>query len=62
MYFTGAKSTDTMSTLFIKIFKKEGIFGLYRGLAPNFMKVIPAVGISYVVYEKVRKQLGVKMT
>ncbi|KAJ8300124.1 hypothetical protein KUTeg_021643 [Tegillarca granosa] len=59
---SGAKSTDTMSSLFLKIFKKEGIFGLYRGLAPNFMKVIPAVGISYVVYEKVRKQLGVKMT
>lgn len=36
--------------------------GLYRGIAPNFMKVAPAVSISYVVYEKCREALGVSMT
>lgn len=40
----------------------EGLRGLYRGIAPNFMKVAPAVSISYVVYEHVRKFLGVEMT
>lgn len=58
----GAKGVDTMSTMFTKILKQDGFFGLYRGLAPNFMKVIPAVSISYVVYEHSRNVLGVKST
>ncbi|XP_033733359.1 calcium-binding mitochondrial carrier protein SCaMC-2-like [Pecten maximus] len=58
----GAKGTDTLSTMFMKIVKQDGFFGLYRGLAPNFMKVIPAVSISYVVYEHSRDALGVKST
>lgn len=41
------------------IIKHEGPLGLYRGLAPNFMKVLPAVGISYVVYEKSKIMLNV---
>ena len=41
------------------IIKNEGPLGLYRGLAPNFMKVLPAVGISYVVYEKTKIMLKV---
>nr|XP_029544964.1 calcium-binding mitochondrial carrier protein SCaMC-2-B-like isoform X2 [Oncorhynchus nerka] len=49
----------TMSGLFKHIVKTEGAFGLYRGLAPNFMKVIPAVSISYVVYENLKMSLGV---
>ncbi|XP_042212216.1 calcium-binding mitochondrial carrier protein SCaMC-3-like isoform X3 [Homarus americanus] len=52
----------TMSGLFRHIFATEGIFGLYRGITPNFMKVAPAVSISYVVYEKCRQALGVSMT
>ncbi|XP_041431169.1 calcium-binding mitochondrial carrier protein SCaMC-2 isoform X5 [Xenopus laevis] len=50
----------TMSKLFKHIVKTEGAFGLYRGLAPNFMKVIPAVSISYVVYENLKLTLGVQ--
>nr|XP_040050595.1 calcium-binding mitochondrial carrier protein SCaMC-2-A isoform X1 [Gasterosteus aculeatus aculeatus] len=49
----------TMSGLFRQILQSEGPTGLYRGLAPNFLKVIPAVSISYVVYEHLKKQLGV---
>lgn len=50
----------TMSSLFKQILRTEGAFGLYRGLAPNFMKVIPAVSISYVVYENLKITLGVQ--
>ncbi|XP_074495573.1 calcium-binding mitochondrial carrier protein SCaMC-2-A [Sebastes fasciatus] len=50
----------TMSSLFRQILQSEGPTGLYRGLAPNFLKVIPAVSISYVVYEHLKTQLGVK--
>ncbi|KAM4696414.1 mitochondrial adenyl nucleotide antiporter SLC25A25 isoform 5-T5 [Rhinophrynus dorsalis] len=50
----------TMRKLFQHIVQTEGVFGLYRGLAPNFMKVIPAVSISYVVYENLKRTLGVE--
>jgi solute carrier family 25 phosphate transporter 23/24/25/41 len=51
-----------MTGMFKKIIKQDGLTGLYRGLAPNFLKVLPAVSISYVVYEEARKALGVKMS
>ena len=37
----------------------EGVRGLYRGLLPNFLKVIPAVSIGYVVYENFKVVLKV---
>ncbi|KAF0031868.1 hypothetical protein F2P81_016423 [Scophthalmus maximus] len=42
------------------IVRTEGPTGLYRGLAPNFMKVLPSVSISYVVYEHLKITLGVR--
>lgn len=48
-----------MVGLFRRIISKEGVPGLYRGITPNFMKVLPAVGISYVVYENMKQTLGV---
>jgi solute carrier family 25 phosphate transporter 23/24/25/41 len=42
------------------IVKKEGPRGLYRGILPNFMKVLPAVSVSYVIYERAKKMLGVQ--
>uniref|UniRef100_A0A8C8DST6 Solute carrier family 25 member 25 n=1 Tax=Oryzias sinensis TaxID=183150 RepID=A0A8C8DST6_9TELE len=50
----------TMTGLFKQIVRTEGPLGLYRGLAPNFMKVIPSVSISYVVYEYLKIALGVQ--
>ncbi|XP_029440184.1 calcium-binding mitochondrial carrier protein SCaMC-3-like isoform X1 [Rhinatrema bivittatum] len=49
----------SMLGLFRHILSQEGVLGLYRGIAPNFMKVIPAVSISYVVYENMKVALGV---
>ncbi|XP_028258760.1 calcium-binding mitochondrial carrier protein SCaMC-1 [Parambassis ranga] len=49
-----------MNLMVKKILEKEGFFGLYRGILPNFMKVIPAVSISYVVYEYTRSALGIQ--
>ncbi|XP_030761167.1 calcium-binding mitochondrial carrier protein SCaMC-2 [Sitophilus oryzae] len=54
--------TATMTGVFKTILEKEGIFGLYRGITPNFIKVMPAVSISYVVYEYSSRMLGVNMT
>ncbi|XP_060773426.1 mitochondrial adenyl nucleotide antiporter SLC25A24 [Neoarius graeffei] len=49
----------SMTKLTKKILEKDGFFGLYRGILPNFMKVIPAVSISYVVYEYMKTGLGI---
>ncbi|XP_049563568.1 calcium-binding mitochondrial carrier protein SCaMC-3 isoform X5 [Orcinus orca] len=49
----------SMLGLLRHILSQEGVRGLYRGIAPNFMKVIPAVSISYVVYENMKQALGV---
>ena len=35
----------------------EGVRGLFRGLTPNLLKVVPAVSITYVVYDKSKKML-----
>ncbi|XP_067428639.1 calcium-binding mitochondrial carrier protein SCaMC-2-A [Thunnus thynnus] len=56
---SGGSQQMTMTGLFKQILQTEGPTGLYRGLAPNFLKVIPAVSISYVVYENMKTQLGV---
>lgn len=55
-------SSATMTGVFRTIMEKEGVFGLYRGITPNFIKVMPAVSISYVVYEYSSRLLGVNMT
>ena len=49
----------TMSETLRTLVQEEGPVGLYRGLVPNFLKVIPAVSIGYVVYEQVKQMLGV---
>ncbi|XP_066927261.1 mitochondrial adenyl nucleotide antiporter SLC25A24-B-like [Clytia hemisphaerica] len=55
--FTGLRA-DGMVDMIQTIVRQNGYSGLYRGLLPNFMKVAPAVSISYVVYENVRRELG----
>ncbi|CCF54623.1 hypothetical protein NDA11_004683 [Ustilago hordei] len=43
-----------------KTYVREGLVGFYRGLVPTLAKVVPAVSISYVVYEQSKKRLGVQ--
>jgi len=42
-----------------KTYAKEGWQGFYKGLVPTLAKVVPAVSISYVVYERTKQHLGV---
>uniref|UniRef100_A0A672HCS3 EF-hand domain-containing protein n=1 Tax=Salarias fasciatus TaxID=181472 RepID=A0A672HCS3_SALFA len=49
----------SMLALIRNIVSQEGVTGLYRGISPNLLKVIPAVSVSYVVYEYTRMMLGV---
>lgn len=43
-----------------KTLKAEGVRGLFRGITPNLLKVVPSVSISYVVYENSKKLLDLK--
>lgn len=52
----------TMTSVFKNIIKTEGFPGLYRGITMNFVKVLPAVSISYVMYEYASQKLGVNMS
>ncbi|XP_071053617.1 calcium-binding mitochondrial carrier protein SCaMC-2-B isoform X5 [Onthophagus taurus] len=56
------RANMTMTGVFRTIIEREGVLGLYRGITPNFIKVMPAVSISYVVYEYTSRILGVNMT
>ena len=43
-----------MLTLVKTIYKKEGLSGFYRGMLPNYLKVVPAIAVSFVTFEAVR--------
>ncbi|KAF7301731.1 Mitochondrial carrier protein [Mycena indigotica] len=43
----------------VKTWEHDGWRGFYRGLFPTLAKVVPAVSISYVVYEHSKRRLGV---
>lgn len=54
---------STMCGQFCHIYKNDGFMrGFYRGFIPNFMKVMPAVSISYLTYEECRRYLGAEMS
>jgi solute carrier family 25 (mitochondrial phosphate transporter), member 23/24/25/41 len=41
-----------------KTIRGEGVKGLWKGVTPNLLKVAPAVGVSYVVYENSKAVMG----
>lgn len=45
---------------FRKTYSREGVRGLFKGLTPNLVKVIPAVSISYLVYEQSKNFMGLR--
>lgn len=43
---------------FKHIFRTEGLRGLYRGILPEYYKVVPGVGIAFMTYETLKKLLS----
>ncbi|XP_059666327.1 uncharacterized protein LOC132312096 isoform X2 [Cornus florida] len=43
---------------FRHIFQAEGLRGLYRGILPEYYKVVPSVGIAFMTYEKLKQILS----
>jgi solute carrier family 25 (mitochondrial phosphate transporter), member 23/24/25/41 len=48
-----------MSDVIVKTVQTEGFRGLYKGVLPNLLKLAPAAGISWFVFEEVKRVLGV---
>ncbi|KAI3709476.1 hypothetical protein L2E82_39238 [Cichorium intybus] len=48
---------DNMLHALLMILEKEGVKGLYRGLGPSCVKIVPAAGISFMCYEACKKIL-----
>eukprot|EP00249_Psilotum_nudum_P007238 c20419_g1_i1 orf=579-1655(+) len=44
--------------MFRHIVQKEGLFGLYRGILPEYFKVVPSVGIVFMTYEFMKSCLS----
>ncbi|KAL3645301.1 hypothetical protein CASFOL_010481 [Castilleja foliolosa] len=40
------------------IIRTEGLRGLYRGIVPEYYKVVPSVGIVFMTYEKLKQVLS----
>ncbi|CAL9762215.1 unnamed protein product [Musa acuminata subsp. burmannicoides] len=53
----GRQVYKNMLHAFLSILEKEGIGGLYKGLGPSWMKLVPAAGISFMCYEACKKIL-----
>lgn len=46
---------------FVKTIRNEGFGALFKGLWPNYVKVVPSIAIAFVTYEQVKELLGVKI-
>eukprot|EP00798_Chlamydomonas_sp_ICE-L_P008256 gene8256-1525_t len=49
-----------MMDCFRRTIKEEGFSALFKGLAPNYVKVVPSIAIAFVTYEVVKETLGVE--
>lgn len=43
-----------------KTYRNEGMRGMYKGLVPNLVKVAPALSITWMVYEKSKRLMGLE--
>ncbi len=55
----GHETYKGVADCFVTIFKKEGPRGLFKGLLPCYVKVIPATAILFMTNERLKKWLGV---
>ena len=42
---------------FADLLRREGVKGLYRGITPELLKVVPFVGTMFMCYEYLKEQL-----
>ncbi|KAK3160320.1 hypothetical protein QOZ80_1BG0057980 [Eleusine coracana subsp. coracana] len=66
MQLQGAAGTvsvykPTITGTISDVFQKEGLRGFYRGIAPEYLKVVPSVGIAFMTYETLKSMLSSSM-
>mmetsp|Transcript_29400 Transcript_29400/g.74983 ORF Transcript_29400/g.74983 Transcript_29400/m.74983 type:complete len:340 (-) Transcript_29400:1094-2113(-) len=49
-----------MMDCFVRTVREEGFLALFKGLGPNYVKVVPSIAIAFVTYEQVKEALGVE--
>lgn len=49
-----------MVDCFARTVREEGAGALFKGLWPNYLKVVPSIAIAFVTYEQVKEALGVE--
>jgi hypothetical protein len=47
-----------MMDCFVRTVREEGLGALFKGLAPNYVKVVPSIAIAFVTYEQVGAARG----
>jgi solute carrier family 25 phosphate transporter 23/24/25/41 len=50
-----------MVDCFVRTVREEGMRALFKGLLPNYIKVVPSIAIAFVSYEQVKELLGVEL-
>ena len=50
-----------MVDCFVRTIREEGVGALFKGLAPNYLKVVPSIAIAFVTYEQVKEILGAEI-
>lgn len=50
-----------MVDCFARTVREEGFGALFKGLWPNYLKVVPSIAIAFVTYEQVKELLGVEI-
>jgi solute carrier family 25 phosphate transporter 23/24/25/41 len=53
-----ARVYSSLFGTFGHIFRNEGVRGLYRGILPEYYKVVPGVGIVFMTYETLKSLLS----
>ncbi|CAO2193590.1 unnamed protein product [Urochloa humidicola] len=55
---TASAHKSTITGTIRDIWQKEGSRGFYRGIAPEYLKVVPSVGIAFMTYETLKSLLS----
>ena len=50
-----------MTDCFVRTVREEGVRALFKGLWPNYIKVVPSIAIAFVSYEQLKEAMGVQL-
>lgn len=52
--YDAAKKYNGVRDVVVQIYRKEGMRGFYKGLAPNLIRVLPSTCVTFLVYENMK--------